>query len=76
MNIFSANGFPGLGQRRAPVRYRRRPGSREDAFILDRELELQSFALVGRIGYPSFGRRTANFLFHCVLKLLWRLRNR
>src|SRR6516162_231478 len=53
--MFSAQTFSSHSVKRAPVRYLRRPGSREDAFILDHELELQSFALVGRIGYPSFG---------------------
>jgi hypothetical protein len=49
MRIFDADKFRPFA-RRAPTRYGRRPGHREDAFILDRELELQSLVHIGGVG--------------------------
>ena len=44
LGVFGANMFRPFNQR-AAIRYRRRPGHRKSAFILDRELELQVLAL-------------------------------
>jgi hypothetical protein len=48
VRVFGTHHFRPLAQR-APIAYGGRPGLREDAVILDGEVELQSLALVVRI---------------------------
>src|SRR5438874_7157559 len=48
MRGFGAHHFRPVAQR-PPISYSRRPGHREDAWIVDRELELQPLPLVVRV---------------------------
>ena len=57
MPVFGADMFRPIAQG-APPSYGRRPGHREDAFILDGELELQPLALVVGVDSYSVGNRS------------------
>jgi hypothetical protein len=56
MRVFGADRFGPFAQRAqwAPISYGCRPGHREDAVILDRELELQPLALVIGVGCKAW----------------------
>src|SRR5208337_3936323 len=52
MRVFGASDLQPLAQR-APISYDRRPRHREDAFILDREFELQPLTLIVGVAYKA-----------------------
>jgi hypothetical protein len=58
MRVFGADIFSAAPiVDRAPISYGRRPGRRENAFILDRELELQVFAPIVGVGVADRGNK-------------------
>jgi hypothetical protein len=60
MWVFGADHFRPFGRQPAPISHGRRPGSREDADILNSDLELQSLALMVEVD----GRRGVNLAIY------------
>src|SRR5258706_14547364 len=74
MRVLGADEFRPCS-RRAPIGHARRPRPGEDAFILDREFELQRLALVARVdAKPRVVERYRDvFLERPLLRLLGRI---
>src|SRR5215468_628921 len=53
MRVFGADNLLPLCYERAPIRFGRRPGHRENAFILDRKMKLKPLALVVGVRCPA-----------------------
>src|ERR1700691_6558891 len=65
LEVFGADKFLAFVEG-APKRYGRRPGGRENAFILNRDLDLQPLALVAWIDRRSIIRKSVVGILFCI----------